>query len=579
MSRWDRYKSFFFPAAPEFSRVSRLRARMLSGLSLFLAFVLSFPLALSGVMHGDWFNVWIDVLAGLAYVWVSGTLKRNQRSHIGELTFLTISLMYFFLACYVEGIGAFFYAPLGMVFVYLVFQPGKALACALVAYAIGLHIGMLGLEPINNYNLIRLVLSGILMISICHTISCLSIQSVGKFNRLIQLLRERNRSLLEAHSTQKVFLRSISHEFRTPLHAVIAGLHSLNASGLDVMQSKIASDIEESCKTLDDLLFKIIDLNEAETGQLQTLNEPFELNRLLNRLVALLEGLAHQYNLDLSVDMSNDIPELAMGDKNRLQQALEELTVNIVKLLRNGQLRCRIFARFTFAQQFLLVIDLADTGEPKVTSTLRVLREAFEKIRKSNSLGSVSRRDVGLSLAFRLIKLMNGHVISEEQINRRSNVTLELPLRIAHRQEDALPEDIPKLVPKARLKDRRILVVDDNLINLEVGREMFLTAHAEVDMALGGEEAYKMIDRADPPYDLILLDIHMPGMDGYTLARALRSSMRHRKLKIIGYTASQLYSDREAALRAGMDEVFVKGGEPHRLISLCASQIESGLAA
>ncbi|HEX5485896.1 MAG TPA: response regulator, partial [Limnobacter sp.] len=382
-----------------------------------------------------------------------------------------------------------------------------------------------------------------------------------------------------AHSTQKVFLRSISHEFRTPLHAVIAGLHSLNASGLDVMQSKIASDIEESCKTLDDLLFKIIDLNEAENGQLQTLNEPFELNRLLNRLVALLEGMAHQYNLDLSVEMSNDIPELALGDQNRLQQALEELIVNIVKLLRNGQLRCRIFARFTFPHQFLLVIDLADTGEPKVTSTLRVLREAFDKIRKSNSLGSVSRRDVGLSLAFRLIKLMNGHVISEEQINRRSNVTLEVPLWIAQRQQDDLPEDIPKLVPKARLKDRRILVVDDNLINLEVGREMFLTAQAEVDVALGGEEAYKMIDRAEPPYDLILLDIHMPGMDGYTLARALRSSMRHRKLKIIGYTASQLYSDREAALRAGMDEVFVKGGEPHRLISLCASQIESGLAA
>ncbi|MEJ8302911.1 ATP-binding protein [Saccharibacillus sacchari] len=422
---------------------------------------------------------------------------------------------------------------------------------------------------------------------------------VEEKNRLLEVVQH---DLLISAEFQSEFLANMSHELRTPLNSILilSQLLSEKEDGmLTTQEREYATTIHSSGHDLLGLIDDILDLAKAEAGKMEVTIEAYNLTELPQAMQGLFTEVAKKKDLAFEVTTEPGLPELIWTDGRRLQQIVKNLLANAIKFTNEGHVALRIApATLPSPEGGLsgIQIEVADTGigiEPEKQELI------FEAFRQAD--GSTERRfggtGLGLSICREFSRLLGGTILLNSTLGQGSSFTVLLPTDLRNVTQPvaelieapAEPESITPTDEKPDLekleenpaiqlpqeqhgdrkifKGRRLLIVDDDARNIYAITVALESRGAEVGIAENGREALDMLER-DPAYDLVLMDIMMPVMDGYEAMRTLRSQPMFAELPIIVLTAKAMKDERELCLEAGASDYISKPLDVERLFSL-----------
>ncbi len=373
----------------------------------------------------------------------------------------------------------------------------------------------------------------------------------------------------DAAQAKSAFLANMSHEIRTPMNVIIGLTHLMLRDKHDAVTSDRLTKVGDAAKHLLDIINDILDLSKIDAGKLALAPVDFSVDALLARATALVTDGARRKGLALTVDRG-DLPQALRGDALRLSQVLVNLLSNAVKFTASGSvvLRCEVLARS--GTEWTIRFAVRDTG---VGITAEVQERLFSPFEQAD--GSTTRRfggtGLGLSIARELAQLMGGAVGVESELGRGSVFWFTARLQSAASQEQAAPtphatvaagRDVEQTL-KQRHRHARVLIADDNRINQELATELLRLVDLQVEVAGNGRIAVDMARRG--AYDLILMDMQMPEMDGLEATRLIRTVPELDATPIVAMTASAFGADRDACLAAGMNDHIGKPVNPDLL--------------
>jgi len=366
-----------------------------------------------------------------------------------------------------------------------------------------------------------------------------------------------------ANSAKSAFLANMSHEIRTPMNAII-GLSNLaldRASG--VAWRGYVEKVHASAVDLLRILNDVLDFSKIEAGRLEIEHTVFRLGELLAHVDGIMRTKAERKDLALRFDVAASVPDGLYSDPLRIRQVLLNLVDNALKFTESGGVDVGVGIDREVPglgpEELCLHVSVRDTGIGIDAATQASLFTAF-----SQGDSSTSRRyggsGLGLAISRRLSELMGGRLWVESA--RGSGSTFHCTIRVqrppepaphASRSTHAVTVPIPTL-----LRGQRVLLVEDNPVNLLVASELLRRSGAEVDIARDGSEAIAMLDAAAERYQLVLMDCQMPVLDGYTATTRLRADTRFARLPIIAMTADAMADDVRRALGSGMNDHISK---------------------
>jgi two-component system sensor histidine kinase/response regulator len=387
--------------------------------------------------------------------------------------------------------------------------------------------------------------------------------------REAQLATERARDAAEAANRAKSeFLAIMSHEVRTPLNGIIGMNALLLASDLTDRQRKWAEATCESEQSLLAIVDDILDNSKLEAGRMEIEEDDFDLPRLIDAAVELLAPSACEKGILLLADVARVSRAALRGDALRLRQILLNLLSNAVKFTSSGSVAVAAFTQDEGFDRTRVRIEVRDDGPGVDRETQMRLFRPFEQ-----ADGSTPRRfggtGLGLSISKRLVELMGGRIGMEERPEGGSLFWFEVPVS---------PACAASPSPEAAARDKprfsgRILLAEDNRVNVEVTTLILESVGFAVDVAADGNKAIAAL--AQGRYDLVLMDMEMPWLDGVAATRAIRAAEQGRAhLPIVAMTANAMKEDRRRCLEAGMDDYVSKPFTPTALIENVARWIE-----
>ncbi len=371
-----------------------------------------------------------------------------------------------------------------------------------------------------------------------------------------QQLDDARRRAEEATAAKSGFLATMSHEIRTPMNGVLGMMALLEQTRLDTGQREYLDTARRSGEALLAIIDDILDLSKLEAGRMGVDAAPFAPRRAVDDVAALLRPLASDKDLELAVFAGDDVPESLIGDGRRVRQILLNLVGNALKFTAIGFVRIELSLHRDTAGGRWLHLAVRDSG---IGIDDEAIARLFTEFTQADP--STTRRfggtGLGLAISRRLATLMGGTVSVESTPGVGSTFTLILPAVLAEAAE-AQPGPAGAANP-VRPAARRpvVLLVEDNPVNQLVATRMLQLEGCEVDLAANGAEA---VARAQGrTYDLILMDCHMPVMDGFEATRRLHAQMAAAsRPPILALTASVLDDDRELCRQAGMDAALAK---------------------
>ena len=378
----------------------------------------------------------------------------------------------------------------------------------------------------------------------------------GLETRVAEQTSELSRALKRAQAgslAKSRFLANMSHEIRTPMNGVLGMARLLQESRLEPHQLEMVSTISSTGQTLMSLLNQILDLSKVESGQMAPEHTQYEPAEVCAQVVSLFACEAESNGLSLTLRVDVRVPRLLVGDPLRLRQILTNLINNGLKFTDQG----RVTVSLDWNGQELLVM-VSDTGcgiPPHRQDAI------FENFAQGDSSTARTHGGTGLGLAIcrQLLEGMGGHIRVESTVGVGSTFHVCLPQTpIKARAHSAEP--LP--TASGQLRGMRVMVVDDNPVNRRVARSMLEKMEALVEVVDGGEAAVQIAAKGQ--LDLILMDCHMPGVDGFEATRRIRA--QGLDLPVIALTASVFDEDRQACLMAGMDDVLTKPVMPEDLV-------------
>lgn len=403
------------------------------------------------------------------------------------------------------------------------------------------------------------------------------------FNRMVDSLQHGQAQLAEARKqaeeaslTKSQFLANISHEIRTPMTAILGYTELLRDGGLSEQErAHFLTIIQHNGDALLALINDVLDLSRIEAGQLLAEHTAFSLLRVLDEVVSTLLFRAEEKGIELVLDIPNPLPPYVEGDAYRLRQIVMNLVGNAVKFTRQG----RVSVRAQWQPEMgVLTVAVSDTGIGIRATALETIFQPFSQADASHTR-EYAGTGLGLSIARQLARSQGGDIQVESEADKGSCFTLTLPFAVPESSSsldalgaidhgDAMDSPAaPAAVEAASLKGR-VLLVEDNDVNRLLVRKMLEREGLSVTEAEHGEAAIiAFVQQRD--FDLVVLDMQMPVMDGYETVEALRDRAYHGP--ILALTANVLAEDRQRCLDAGCDAFLGKPVRSETLIKTVAS--------
>jgi signal transduction histidine kinase/CheY-like chemotaxis protein/HPt (histidine-containing phosphotransfer) domain-containing protein len=375
-------------------------------------------------------------------------------------------------------------------------------------------------------------------------------------------------SALSATRAKSEFLANMSHEIRTPMNGILGMMHQVLKTELTPSQRDDLLDAYRSAENLLGLLNDILDFSKMEVGKLELHPEPFDLRACVSEAVSVVAPLARQRGLEIACTIDNSVPTKVIGDPGRLRQIIVNLVGNAVKFTEHGGIGVNVAPVNVGDDDIVIRFGVGDTGIGIPAEKQSAIFASF-----SQADGSISRRyggtGLGLAIAAQLVRLMDGEIHLQSKPGEGS--LFEFTARL-HGCDQAInstpaadrsPADLGSLQVAQPV---RILIVEDNEINQKVAIRMLTALGCVVAVESEGTAALSRLQRQ--AFELLLLDVHLPGMSGLEVAAAVRQAEggTDRHLPIVALTARAMKGDRELCLAAGMDDYLAKPIQESELI-------------
>ncbi len=393
-------------------------------------------------------------------------------------------------------------------------------------------------------------------------------QLVGAFQDITErrltddLLRAATAAAEAASMAKSAFLANMSHEIRTPLNAVIGLAHLLQRTPLSNEQTHFVQNIQLSGKALLGIVNDVLDLSKIEAGEMGLERTTFSLRDISSSLQALFEEQARNKGLSLAMTPEATLPDALQGDPTRLRQVLVNLLGNAIKFTEQGQVSLSILALAAPAGHCRLRFEVHDTGLGIAADVLPALFAPFAQADTSTTR-RFGGTGLGLSITKHLVELMGGRVGVHSTPGQGSCFWVELPFELGDAAQ--LVPASPVHVDGPRLQGVRVLLVDDSDINLQVAGRLLELEGALVQPARDGAEALRWVQqRAD--FDIVLMDVQMPVMDGLEATRRIRAMPERAGLPVVALTAGNTDTEHRRAREAGLQDILSKPIDPELLV-------------
>jgi signal transduction histidine kinase/CheY-like chemotaxis protein len=400
-------------------------------------------------------------------------------------------------------------------------------------------------------------LSNILIVLVLVSGACLFwyiISIIQKQTLLIQQLNISEKKVKESAAIKEKFLANMSHEIRTPVNAILGFTNLLRRKNLDDESKEYVQTIHKSGESLLTIINDILDVSKIEAGMLRIESAPFSIRELLHSVEFMLMPKAVEKQLKLFVHADAAVPDMLEGDAARLTQILVNLADNSLKFTSNGSVSINITNEGLLQNIINTGITVTDTG---IGIEKEKQQYIFERFKQAED--SVTRKyggtGLGLAIVNDLVVLQNGSITLESEPGKGTSFKIIIPYKIAQTQFNSNLTTTTDLKNNPGFKNIFILVVEDNEINQSLIKHLFKNWQIKYDLANNGREAVEKLEQKK--YDLILMDIQMPEMDGYTATEIIRRNLK-LNTPIIAMTAHVLAGEREKCLGYGMNEYISK---------------------
>lgn len=375
--------------------------------------------------------------------------------------------------------------------------------------------------------------------------------------QMLEIVSAAREQAQKANQAKTDFLSSMSHEIRTPLNAVV-GLAECIMNDETLEQAKTdARDIVNASNNLLELVNGILDISKIEAGKMEVVNKEYDLTEEAVNLAKLIKTRIGEKPVTLNTDIASNIPGVLYGDEAKVRQIMTNLLTNAVKYTDKGYVNFSISC-LNEGNIAWLTIKVSDTGRGIKPEQMEGLFEKFKRLDEDKN-STIEGTGLGLSITEKLIDMLNGKIDVESRYGEGSTFTVRIPQTIRSLEKKAAPK---VTTATETYTGKKVLVVDDNILNIKVESRMLEFYDLHPDSADSGEDCIKKCE--ENTYDLILMDDMMPGMNGTETMNKLRENPRFRTPVVI-LTANALEGMRESYMDAGFDDYLAKPMEKAEL--------------
>jgi signal transduction histidine kinase/ActR/RegA family two-component response regulator len=375
-------------------------------------------------------------------------------------------------------------------------------------------------------------------------------------------LKEEKEKALQSVKTKEQFLANMSHEIRTPLNGIMGLTNLLLASQLTEEQLTFLTYIKNSADNLLIIINDILDFSKIESGKLTFESVPFQMHQLFDSVVGLHKSKAEHKGLQLSASVSEDIPDTLLGDPVRLGQILNNLVDNAIKFTESGKVTVSINKESQTGNSVRLLFTIQDTGIGIPKEKYASIFESFTQA-NNDTTRKYGGTGLGLAISKRLIETQGGKIWVNSQENQGSSFQflLSFPMAAPQTAHQNLPH-----AEESTSASIKVLVAEDNEVNQLIISKVLEARDFQVSMASNGQQAIDQLQ--SNPFDIVLMDIQMPVMDGYEAIQYIRNSSKpFQHIPIIALTAHAIKREIEKCIDAGATDHVSKPFQPDDLIS------------
>lgn len=369
----------------------------------------------------------------------------------------------------------------------------------------------------------------------------------------------------KANEAKGVFLANMSHEIRTPINAVMGMNEMILRECEDDTILEYAQNIRDASKTLLALINDILDFSKIESGMMEVVEEAYSLKAMLKALEKECSMRAEAKGLALKFIVPTDTPNVLLGDEVRVRQVLLNILSNAIKYTFKGSVTMTLTYEKRENKKLRLTFAVADTGIGIKEENIERLFDKFDRINEEQ-VHSIEGTGLGLSIVDRLLKLMHGTVKVESTYGEGSTFTVSItqqiiedqPIGVLHEEKKPQTEERKRYVPQFVAPDVKVLVVDDNKVNLTVVKGLLRKTQMQITCVMSGKECLEAVRQEE--YQIILLDYMMPEMDGAETLQELKvmSDNKSRNAVVIVLTANAMAGMKEMYLEEGFDAYISK---------------------